>query len=137
MAGVLTSSASGNTDNGSQGLRIRQWLLKAGLIRYWDRFSGVTDNQFGGLMMQDYAKFGVVDMADKQKLFRLIKTLNSENQFGLKPEPPLAGDVSEAVATPPPMELRPRTPQGSGLGGGFGLSPLLVSPMDEDLLSEA
>jgi hypothetical protein len=29
---------------------------------YWDRFAAVTEVQFGGLMMQDYAKYGVVDM---------------------------------------------------------------------------
>jgi hypothetical protein len=31
MSGPLTSATADN----SQGIRIRQWLLKAGLIRYW------------------------------------------------------------------------------------------------------
>ena len=30
------------------------------------------------LVVQDYGKFGVVDMDDKQKLFRLVKRLNTD-----------------------------------------------------------
>ena len=103
--------------------------MKAGLIRYWDRFNGVSEGEFGGLMMQDYARFGVVDMADKQKLFRLIKTLNSENQFGSKL-------VDEVTTTPSTKGAGlPKTPLNHGTA--VGLSPFMVSPLDEDLLREA
>ena len=146
MPGPLTNGA--NADN-SQGIRIRQWLLKAGLIRYYDRFSAITEAQFGGLMMQDYAKYGVVDMADKQKLFRLIKTLNTDKQFGSgvdkvaapapAPVPAKVANPASATARPDSTELRPKTPQSAGFtmpDESIGLSPLM-SPMDEDLLSEA
>jgi kinesin family protein 2/24 len=104
--------------------------LKAGLIRYWDRFNGISEAEFGGLMMQDYARFGVVDMADKQKMFRLIKTLNSENQFGSK--------VADEVTTTPSTKGAglPHTPVNVGKAAA-GLSPFMVSPLDEDLLREA
>ena len=61
--------------------RVRHWLNKAGLAHYWNRLSSLTEPEFGALGMVDYAALGIVDSADKQKLFRLIKNLNAEGAF--------------------------------------------------------
>ena len=65
--------------------RIRQWLNKAGLVKYFDGFNKMTESQFASLMMQDYPKHGVSDMADKQKLFRLLKTVNAQENIATPP----------------------------------------------------
>lgn len=44
------------------------------------------------MMKQDYARYGVQSLEDKQKLFRLIKTISS----GVEPPPP-----AEEPTTPP------------------------------------
>lgn len=65
-------------------------------------------------MRQDYDKFGVVDMNDKQALFRLIQTLN---------------------ASPDSLVL---TPQASALGSGeargvsLGEDPVSLVDLDAD-----
>ncbi len=57
---------------------INSWLSSAGLDRYSGAFAQVTAAGFLGLLMQDYAKYGVTDIEDKQRLFRLIKSINKE-----------------------------------------------------------
>mmetsp|Transcript_3040 Transcript_3040/g.7577 ORF Transcript_3040/g.7577 Transcript_3040/m.7577 type:complete len:713 (-) Transcript_3040:98-2236(-) len=52
------------------------WLEEAGLGRYGGAFAGMADDAFRCLLMQDYSKFGVNSMEDKQTLFRLIKKIN-------------------------------------------------------------
>ena len=106
--------------------RIRQWLNKAGLVKYFDGFNKLTESQFASLMMQDYPKHGVSDMADKQKLFRLLKTVNAQENIAA---PPTAANVAPAEKTPN-VAARATAPADD-------LEPLLVSPADEDLLSEA
>ena len=106
--------------------RIRQWLNKAGLVKYFDGFNKMTESQFASLMMQDYPKHGVSDMADKQKLFRLLKTVNAQENIAA---PPTAANVAPAEKTPN-VATRATAPADD-------LEPLLVSPADEDLLSEA
>mmetsp|Transcript_22211 Transcript_22211/g.48763 ORF Transcript_22211/g.48763 Transcript_22211/m.48763 type:complete len:767 (-) Transcript_22211:335-2635(-) len=59
------------------------WLASAGLGKYCEKFrqAGVDERIFKKLLMQDYAKVGVDDLADKQKLFRLIKAVNSDKYY--------------------------------------------------------
>lgn len=52
-------------------------LGDAGLARFTDNFMRLPDASFLSLMMSDYATYGVVDLEDKQKLFRLIKQLSA------------------------------------------------------------
>lgn len=54
-------------------------LEEAGLKRFATNFSAVPDSQFLSLMMSDYASHGVIELEDKQKLFRLIKTLSAKD----------------------------------------------------------
>ena len=54
-------------------------------------------------MVQDYGKYGIVDMTDKQKLFRLTKRLNSEpggqaSAPGAAPRPLRAGKAAQNPA---------------------------------------
>ncbi|KXZ53036.1 hypothetical protein GPECTOR_8g401 [Gonium pectorale] len=53
-------------------------LEDAGLKRFIPAFAQITDQAFLGLMMSDYASYGVVDLEDKQRLFRLIKATQSK-----------------------------------------------------------
>ena len=106
--------------------RIRQWLNKAGLVKYFDGFNKMTESQFASLMMQDYPKHGVSDMADKQKLFRLLKTVNAQENIAT---PPTANVAQGPEKTPVAPRAHPERAD--------DFEPLLVSPADEDLLSEA
>ena len=45
-------------------------LQSAGLEAYARRLSGLEDAAFLSMLMNDYATYGVVDVEDKQKLFR-------------------------------------------------------------------
>eukprot|EP00803_Ostreobium_quekettii_P002186 evm.model.scf_360.1 EVM.evm.TU.scf_360.1 scf_360:11705-21458(+) len=56
------------------------WLEGAGLGRHVPAFEGLSEESFLGLLMQDYGKFGVTDMEDKQRLFRLIKGASGERR---------------------------------------------------------
>ena len=104
--------------------RVRLWLNKAGLMKYHDALGGLTESEFGALGMMDLAKFGILDLGDKQKLFRLIKNLNAEGHFAdrnPKPNtvttdadsngvPDLAATPSDAArlsASSPPRRARP------------------------------
>ncbi|KAJ9508955.1 hypothetical protein QJQ45_028285 [Haematococcus lacustris] len=53
-------------------------LSAAGLAKYANNFTQLTDQQFLSLLMSEYGSYGIVDMEDKQKLFRLLKNLNGE-----------------------------------------------------------
>ena len=48
-------------------------LASAGLERYANAFAGTSDERFCALLMQDYGGYGLTDLEDKQKLFRLLK----------------------------------------------------------------
>jgi hypothetical protein len=58
--------------------QVAAWLEGAGLDQYINNFSSVSEPSFLQLMMQDYSRFGVIDMEHKTKLYRLIKMLNNE-----------------------------------------------------------
>ena len=75
VASVLTRN-DGNAPSANG--RVRQWLSRAGLGEYRENFSSASEREFAALGMVDFAQFGVVDIAHKQTLFRLIKNLNAE-----------------------------------------------------------
>lgn len=54
------------------------WLEQAGLQRYASNFQGMSRDSFVNLLMQDYGKYGITDLEDKQRLFRLIKAVSKE-----------------------------------------------------------
>lgn len=60
--------------------QIGSWLSAVGLGRYADNFRGLSEAQFLALLMSDYPSYGVTEFEDKQKLFRLLKNLHSEQQ---------------------------------------------------------
>ena len=78
--------------------RVRQWLSRAGLGEYRDAFARASEREFTELGMVDFHRFGVVDVAHKQTLFRLIKNLHAE---GVACEKETRGD-----APPSPTALR-------------------------------
>ncbi|KAK9821120.1 hypothetical protein WJX81_000795 [Elliptochloris bilobata] len=52
-------------------------LCENGLQHHAPAFANLSEESFRGLLMQDYGKYGVVAMQDKQKLFRLIRKLSA------------------------------------------------------------
>lgn len=61
-------------------------LSRAGLSHLIRKFDGVSYDLFRSLLIQDYEKFGISDMNDKQALFRLIQTLSSQESPLVTPE---------------------------------------------------
>ena len=59
----------------SQVQSVNSWLSEAGLQHHAMNFAGIEPEVFRSLLMQDYAKYGVTSLEDKQKLFRLVKSL--------------------------------------------------------------
>ena len=74
VASVLTRN-DGNAPPANG--RVRQWLSRAGLGEYRDAFARTAEREFTALGMVDFQNFGVVDVAHKQTLFRLIKNLQN------------------------------------------------------------
>lgn len=66
------------TEPGSNYDGVIRWLSKAGLSRYVPRFlaENITDEVFKQLTVEDYARVGIDAAADKQKLTKLIRSLN-------------------------------------------------------------
>ncbi|CAG9460335.1 unnamed protein product [Pedinophyceae sp. YPF-701] len=62
---------------------VNSWLAEGGLREYADNFAGVSPDAFRRLLMQDYGKYGITTVEDKQKLFRLIKAINKEQGQGI------------------------------------------------------
>lgn len=52
-------------------------LAEAGLEHLKEGFQGVDVERFRGLMIQDYEKYGVYDIEDKQALFKVVKDLDT------------------------------------------------------------
>ncbi|KAG1655340.1 hypothetical protein FOA52_008855 [Chlamydomonas sp. UWO 241] len=122
--------------------RIVRGLQDSGLDPYVPKFSPLADGAFLGLLMSEYARYGVVDVEDKQRLFRLLKALNEEARSrGSRSSGPLvapaAADNHElldldahdsdllAHACGPSMQLSPM-PDAKTSGGGDDL------PSEED-----
>mmetsp|Transcript_4243 Transcript_4243/g.13533 ORF Transcript_4243/g.13533 Transcript_4243/m.13533 type:complete len:166 (-) Transcript_4243:1983-2480(-) len=78
-----------------------RWLAQAGLSQYAQAFSGVDERGFRALLMQDYGKFGVTKMEDKQKLFRLIKSINSDKRASKPPAVERASPARDAYELTP------------------------------------
>merc|ERR1711903_336009 len=60
------------------GAEVASWLEGAGLARYAGNFAGMDARAFRALLMQDYGRYGVTALEDKQWLFRLLKAKRSE-----------------------------------------------------------
>ena len=107
LAMTLSHGGKENASGGDRGAaphppdggcgRVRGWLSRAGLHAYHEAFARTTERSFSALMMSDFASHGVVDTADKQKLFRLIKTLNSEGAFRSARSAAAAGERSRGA----------------------------------------
>ena len=97
---------------------VLDWLAEAGLSAYAPGFANFSVDDFKSLLMQDYGKYGVTDMDSKQRLFRLIKRVSSEDTSYPAPK--------RANASP--------APDAKGLLGNAGL--LDLEAHDSSLLSE-
>ena len=97
---------------------VLNWLAEAGLSAYAPGFENFSVDDFKSLLMQDYGKYGVTDMDSKQRLFRLIKRVSSEDTSYPAPK--------RANASP--------APDAKGLLGNAGL--LDLEAHDSSLLSE-
>lgn len=97
---------------------VLSWLAEAGLSAYAPGFENFSPEDFKSLLMQDYGKFGVTDMDSKQRLFRLIKRVSSDDS---------AYPVSKRANASP-------APDAKGLLGNAGL--LDLDTHDSSLLSE-
>ncbi|GLC36230.1 hypothetical protein PLESTB_001366000 [Pleodorina starrii] len=73
-------------------------LEDAGLKKFIPAFSGMADSSFMAMMMSDYNAHGVVELEDKQKLFRLIKSLSAASKaLGDAPSHPVAERPSTLI----------------------------------------
>ena len=63
-------------------MSIRAWLDSAGLGEYAPRFAALTEPEFKALLMAEYGKFGITDLGAKQRLYNLLKSLNSSDSLG-------------------------------------------------------
>lgn len=97
---------------------VLSWLAEAGLSAYAPGFENFSVEDFKSLLMQDYGKYGVTDMDSKQRLFRLIKRVSSDDS---------AYPVSKRPNASP-------APDAKGLLGNAGL--LDLDTHDSSLLSE-
>ncbi|KDD74489.1 kinesin, partial [Helicosporidium sp. ATCC 50920] len=59
-------------------MTIAKALSQAGLEHLVDAFSEISFQRFKSLLIQDYEKFGVYDVHDKQTLFRLIQSISGK-----------------------------------------------------------
>ncbi len=97
---------------------VLNWLAEAGLSAYAPGFENFSADDFKSLLMQDYGKYGVTDMDSKQRLFRLIKRVSSDDT---------------AYPAPKRTNASP-APDAKGLLGNAGL--LDLDTHDSSLLSE-
>ncbi len=97
---------------------VLNWLAEAGLSAYASGFENFSVDDFKSLLMQDYGKYGVTDMDSKQRLFRLIKRVSSDDT---------------AYPAPKRTNASP-APDAKGLLGNAGL--LDLDTHDSSLLSE-
>eukprot|EP00762_Andalucia_godoyi_P005031 ANDGO_01444.mRNA.1 Kinesin-13A len=65
------------------------WLEQIGLEAHFPAFqsAAVDEANITTLSMQDYARFGVVSMADRKRLFQLIQVIKREQSAGRLPGP--------------------------------------------------
>ena len=107
------------------------WLESADLSHHAAAFGGVSPDEFKGLLLQDYGKYGITDMADKQRLFRLIKLVGT---LGPSASLPASAQPSN---TPSSMAINPNSVvelDGEMIDNNAAL--LNLEDHDEDLLPE-
>ena len=110
---------------------VSEWLDSADLSHHRAAFAGIPPEESKGLLLQDYGKYGITDMADKQRLFRLIKLVGT---LGTAATPVSAG---QPEASPAGVALNPNSVvelNGEMLDGNAAL--LNLEDHDEDLLPE-
>eukprot|EP00899_Mesostigma_viride_P015196 jgi/Mesvir1/23678/Mv18634-RA.1 len=124
------------------GNRVLQWLTRAGLGHYSDVFASVDETAFKGLLMQDYGKYGVTSMEDKQRLFRLVKTVNTNPELVMaqEPAPPTKSAMqpsrlsAENNGLPAAVSAAAAADPGADIGGGGLLD--LNDINDEELFED-
>lgn len=79
-------------------------LEDAGLSHLTAAFEGLSLQRFKSLLLQDYEKYGIRDLSDKQALFKLIQSLNAED-FSLTISPPHSpsNESSQVFSSPGPL----------------------------------
>eukprot|EP00798_Chlamydomonas_sp_ICE-L_P027410 gene27410-4704_t len=102
-------------------------LASSGLEKYVPAFASMSDDRFCGMLMQEYANYGISDLEDKQKLFRLLKSLNSDIKNA-----PLKPPQKPSLAAPSPDLLDLDDHDGDLLAHACGPA-LQLSPMGGDL----
>jgi len=100
---------------GSNYEGVIRWLSKAGLSRYVPRFLAekVTDAEFKLLAEADYKRVGIEAAADKQKLTKLIRSLNPASS-----RPVSRGAAGTQGATAAPSATPQRAPGSLALAPG-------------------
>eukprot|EP00291_Cryptomonas_curvata_P005748 CAMPEP_0172197194 /NCGR_PEP_ID=MMETSP1050-20130122/27302_1 /TAXON_ID=233186 /ORGANISM="Cryptomonas curvata, Strain CCAP979/52" /LENGTH=62 /DNA_ID=CAMNT_0012873689 /DNA_START=126 /DNA_END=311 /DNA_ORIENTATION=- len=58
--------------------RVAEWLKQAGLSQFTSSFSGLEEDEFLSLQMQDYGTYKIVTQEDRRKLFSLLQVLKRE-----------------------------------------------------------
>eukprot|EP00958_Prasinococcus_capsulatus_P005961 scaffold569_cov408-Prasinococcus_capsulatus_cf.AAC.55 len=88
---------------------VADWLKKADLLQYGE-LAKLDEESFKSLLMQDYHRYGVSKLDDKQKLFRLIKTVNGHINRAAG-----AGEQRQSALgqTQPALEDRAELPESS------------------------
>lgn len=75
---ILSNSVEMTMEERSSTCGVVQGVLtEAGLEHLKEGFRGVDVDRFRGLMIQDYEKYGVYDIEDKQALFKVVKDLDT------------------------------------------------------------
>ena len=76
---------------------VNSWLANAGLKHHAGNFQGVEPEVFRSLLMQDYAKYGVTSLEDKQKLFRLVKSLQMPSSLDVQQLPKTSSEQASVA----------------------------------------
>ncbi|KAH0572706.1 Kinesin-like protein [Spironucleus salmonicida] len=85
--------------------QIATWLSSVELDQYIPNFSNLTPQSFISITIQDYGSYGIVNLQDKQKLFRLITQLKSQ---------PIVAPNQQSQSTynqPQPKQVHSQPPQ--------------------------
>ena len=93
--------------------QIELWLQSCGLEQYIPNFlnSGITPQQFVQIGIQDYNRFGVQSLQDKQKLFKLCSALKAQGQAALPEQNAPAAPRVFQRQMPPSNQATQQAPQ--------------------------
>jgi kinesin family protein 2/24 len=106
---------------------VGSWLANAGLKHHASKFQGVEPEVFRSLLMQDYSKYGVTSLEDKQKLFRLVKSLQMPPSSDVQ----LLGKKQASNEQRRLSEDLPAPPASQEIRGGAGAGLLDLEAEDE------